>query len=413
MKRSHWLLIASLYTTQFLPVSFFFMGLPAILRSEGRTLEELGALYLLGFVWVLKIFWAPVVDRFSVKSLGRYRGWIIIMQSAMILLLLVIGRFGSTTEFTQLLFLSLALTVFAATQDIATDALTIKLLPAEQRSWGNSFQVAGGLVGIVLGGGATLILYQTIGWMGCFVLMAAVLAIALVQVIIFDEPADDTTEAAKPVGYSRLLSFWKKPGTGRWIVTMLTLPIGIGMTFGLLTPMLVDIGWPMDSVGFTINIVGSLVGLVAVFIMGWLVQRFGRRTMIVTAAFAQALAILAILPLASGSTTTWQILPGLLAVFLIYNPLATVMLTVMMDRCDPQSAGTDFTAQYSLYSFVGFACGAVALNLASSFGYSSVIALACVIATAAGGIALLLFPSKENETQAVGLKFKSSEYPQS
>ena len=64
MKRSHWLLIASLYTTQFLPVSFFFMGLPAILRSEGRTLEELGALYLLGFVWVLKIFWAPVVGTF-------------------------------------------------------------------------------------------------------------------------------------------------------------------------------------------------------------------------------------------------------------------------------------------------------------------------------------------------------------
>ena len=29
-----WILIASLYVTQFLPVSFFFMGLPAILREQ-------------------------------------------------------------------------------------------------------------------------------------------------------------------------------------------------------------------------------------------------------------------------------------------------------------------------------------------------------------------------------------------
>jgi MFS transporter, PAT family, beta-lactamase induction signal transducer AmpG len=402
MKPSHWCLIASLYVTQFLPVAFFFMGLPAILRSEGRSLEEIGALYLLGFVWVLKIFWAPVVDRFSLPALGRYRGWLIITQSGMILLLLVIGQIGSADDLGQLLVLSLLLTVFAATQDIATDALTIRLLPAEKRSWGNSVQVAGGLIGIMLGGGATLVLYERVGWQGCFLLMSAFLCAALIQVLALREPKSWAFNV-EPVGYSRLWRLWKRPGTGRWAVTMLTLPIGIGMTFGLLTPMLIDIGWPMDSVGFAINIVGSLVGLVAVFVMGWLVQRYGRRRMIVSAAFAQAIAILAIVPLATGSTFTWQILPGLLGVFLIYNPLATVMLTVMMDKCDPNSAGTDFTAQYSLYSFVGFASGAVALNLASSLGYTAAVVLASAIAAMAGVLALALFPREEGRQPALNL----------
>lgn len=402
MKPAHWCLIASLYVTQFLPVAFFFMGLPAILRSEGRSLEEIGTLYLLGFVWVLKIFWAPLVDRFSLPALGRYRGWLIVTQSVMILLLLVIGQIGGTDDLGQIIVLSLLLTVFAATQDIATDALTIKLLPPEKRSWGNSVQVAGGLIGIVLGGGATLMLYECVGWRGCFLLMAALLCLALAQVLALKEPRDEAAEAA-PVGYSRLWRFWKKPGTGRWVVMMLTVPVGIGMTFGLVTPMLIDIGWSTDSVGFVINIAGSLVGLLSVFVMGWLVQRFGRRRMIITAAFAQAVAILAILPLATGSVSTLQILPGLLAVFLIYNPLATVMLTVMMDRCDSNSAGTDFTAQYSLYSFVGFASGALALNLASSLGYAGVVVLAAVIATMAGIFAFVLFSREDSEDHAAAV----------
>jgi MFS transporter, PAT family, beta-lactamase induction signal transducer AmpG len=400
MKISHWFLIASLYVTQFLPVAFFFMGLPAILRSEGRSLEELGALYLLGFVWVLKIVWAPIVDRFSWSALGRYRGWLIGTQSVMIVLLLLIGQVGNTADFTQLLMLSLILTVFAATQDIATDALTIKLLPAVLHSWGNSLQVGGGLVGIVLGGGATLMLYEQIGWTGCFLLMALVLSVALVQVILLKEP-ESPALCGKPPGYSRLWTFWKTPGTGRWVLIMLTMPVGIGMTFGLITPMLVDIGWSTDRVGFMINVAGSLVGLVAVLVAGWLVQRFGRRRMIVSAAFAQALAILAVLPLAGGTGAEWQILPGLLAVFLIYNPLATVMLTVMMDRCEPDTSGTDFTTQYSLYSFVGFASGAFALSLASAIGYAAVIALASAIATVAGVIALA-FLGHTDEALAAG-----------
>lgn len=403
MKPAHWCLIASLYVTQFLPVAFFFMGLPAILRSEGSSLEEIGVLYLLGFVWVLKIFWAPIVDRFSLPALGRYRGWLILTQSVMIVLLLVIGQIGSTDNLGQLVAMSLGLTIFAATQDIATDALTIKLIPAEKRGWGNSVQVAGGLIGIILGGGATLMLYEQVGWQGCFLLMAVMLSVALVQVFILDEPEDATCEATN-VGYSRLFSFWKRPGTGRWVITMLTLPVGIGMTFGLLTPMLVDIGWSAEDVGFTINIAGSLVGLGAVFVMAWLVQRFGRRRMIISAAFAQAIAILSILPLANGSASIPQILPGLLAVFLIYNPLATVMLTVMMDKCDLNSAGTDFTAQYSLYSFVGFASGALALNLASSLGYTTVITMASIISTAAGGVAFVFLSRKDDIPETARLK---------
>jgi PAT family beta-lactamase induction signal transducer AmpG len=64
-----------------------------------------------------------------------------------------------------------------------------------------------------------------------------------------------------------------------WAALMMVVPLGIGMVFAMLSPMLVDIGWPVEAVGFTLNIVGSLVGLVAVFGGGacWLRRASCRR----------------------------------------------------------------------------------------------------------------------------------------
>lgn len=390
MKFAHWSLIGSLYVTQFLPVSFFFMGLPAILRAEGKSLEEIGALYLLGFVWVLKVFWAPLVDRVRLGRLGQYRGWLLVMQSAMIVLLLVIGLVDGLAQFPLVLALSALLTIFAATQDIAADALTCILLPPDQRGFGNGLQVGGGLVGLMLGSGATLYAYQYVGWMGCFVLMAAVLALALAQVLAFREPAMEHATAARP-GYLRMFRFWGQKGLARWVVLMAVVPVGIGMVFGLISPMLVDIGWPVEQVGLLTNIAGSLVALVAVFATGWLIRKFGRRRMLIGATFVQSLVILALLPLARGAADPMLVVPRVLLVFLIYNPIATIMLTIMMDKVAKGSEGTDFTTQYSLYSFMGFFSGALALQAASSVGYETVVLVAAVLAVLAGILAVWLY----------------------
>ncbi|AWB07845.1 MFS transporter (plasmid) [Azospirillum humicireducens] len=401
MKRSHWGLIASLYVTQFLPVAFFFMGLPAILRKEGMALEQLGVLYLLGFVWVLKILWAPLVDRVGFGRLGHHRGWLILTQGAMILMLLLIGQTDGIAQFPLLVGLSLVLTVFSATQDIATDALTCRLLPAEQRGLGNSVQVAGGLIGILFGGGALLALYPTLGWSGCMALMAGILALSLVQILLFREPPADKPVGAPRPGYARLWSFWRQPGTAGWVLVMVTMPVGIGMTFGVLTPMLVDVGWSLERVGFALNIVGSLVGLVAVFAAGWLLQRFGRRRVLVAAALAQALIILSVLPLAGGASSEMVVMPSLALVFLIHNPLTTILVTIMMDRAGKGTEGTDFTAQYSLYSFMGFLSGAMALQIAGAAGYPAMILCAALVAFVAWGLAFRLYREAGGETGAV------------
>ena len=52
---STWALLASLYMTQFMGMSFFMIALVVIMRRQGMPLERLGGIYLLGLFWVAKL----------------------------------------------------------------------------------------------------------------------------------------------------------------------------------------------------------------------------------------------------------------------------------------------------------------------------------------------------------------------
>ena len=82
-----WLLLSGLYTTQFLSLAFVVTAVPAILRQNGASLDEIAWIYLLGLMWAIKFLWAPVVDRYGCccgMFRGHYRSWLIVMQSLLV-----------------------------------------------------------------------------------------------------------------------------------------------------------------------------------------------------------------------------------------------------------------------------------------------------------------------------------------
>lgn len=190
----------------------------AILRQQGVPLEQLSAIYVLGLFWILKFLWAPLVDRVSFGRLGHYRGWLIVMQSLLMLTLLVMGLFDLRTQLGLILGLCMLVGLFSATQDIAADALSCCLLAPEERGLGNGIQMGGGLLGNVIGGGLVLMLYPTIGWFGSMLLLAGGTAIPLVQLWFFREPATITerhTSHSEHARFRDLLTFFGRPGMWR------------------------------------------------------------------------------------------------------------------------------------------------------------------------------------------------------
>jgi MFS family permease len=371
------LLLGSLYITQYLPIGFFWVALPAILRQRGASLEQISTIALLGFVWVLKFLWAPLVDRYGSRKLGHYRSWLLAMQSLMVISLLALMPFDVLQDYGIIFAGCVLFTALSATQDIATDALAVQLLLPTERGIGNGMQTAGGLIGNVLGGGVVLIAYGWLGWAGSMAVMAAVVALPLLLVLLFKEQyAVQRAITGEHVTWGTLVRFFRRPGMGRWLVILLCYWIGISLGYGLITPMLVDIGWSLDQIGLATNVVGSLLAVGAALLAGMLIMRITRKAALSGFQLLQAVLLLPLFIPALGLT---NYLPNFIAVsiaMMSYSMAATAICTVMMDKSRHSSAGADYTLQYSLAHFTSFAAVGIGVALAGQVGYVVIVAAA-------------------------------------
>lgn len=392
---STWWLLFSLYTTQFLGLGFFTVALVAILRQSGASLDLVGLIYALGMIWAIKLLWAPLVDKLALPRFGHYRGWLLLSQSGLILALIALAPMDVTHDFPAVYGWCLAIAVLSATQDIAIDALACRLLPPGERGFGNGIQTTGGLLGNLLGGGAVVMLYPSIGWEACMAVLAVGTSVSLVQLYFFREPAWPARPQRARDLYSRLWTFWRRPGGWRWLGALLLYPLASGLAYGLTTPILVDAGWSLEAIGLLANVVGSLLSALSALATGWLINRWGRRRTLIGAAFFQVVGNLALLLPASGLNGDITIGIAFGLYFLCYSPLSTVVATLMMDYSAADSAGTDYSLQSSLFMLVSMGAATLGSMLTEWQGYAGILIPAAIAALLAVLIALRYRPNSD------------------
>lgn len=366
--------LAALYVTQFLGIGFITVGLAAILRDQGTSLETLAVLQVVGVIWPVKVLWAPLVDRY-----GRYRTWLIVLQSGMVLALLALLPFTRPAESLGPVVLLCAVFVFlSATQDIAADAVAVRMLGDADRGTGNGVQVAASYVGNVLGGGLCVVVYDRFGWAPAVLLLAALTATGLWAVVRYREPVR-TDRPARP-DYRGLLSVLGRPGCRQW--TFVVVPLvygGAGAVYALVSPALVDAGWSLARIGVVTGVVVSGPAIVAGLLAGRLVGRFGRTAVLVAGGVALVAASLLLLPLFGGNGSTALVVTVLSLFMAAYTAANVALYTVNMDYARPASGGTDFTLLSSIGLIVSFLAASIALVAAGAVGYPAVAVAAAVL----------------------------------
>ena len=91
-------MLTTLYVTQYLGVGFITVGLTAILRDGGTSLETLALLQIVGLVWPVKFLWAPILDRYGSRHRGHYRSWLLVLQTGLVLALAALLPFDRPAE---------------------------------------------------------------------------------------------------------------------------------------------------------------------------------------------------------------------------------------------------------------------------------------------------------------------------
>ncbi len=368
-------LLGSLYLAQGLPYGFFTQALPAMMRTRGISLEDIGLTSLLALPWALKFLWAPLVDRYGSRRFGRRRSWIIPLQLLSVATLLVLAGIDPDGGLTWILAAVAVINLLAATQDIATDGLAVSILPPSARGLGNGIQVAGYRLGMIMGGGVLLIILDTLGWADVFVLMAVTLATASMPILLYREPPPlvaqkPSEQPAQPGLWQVFTGLLRRPGMWLWLVALGAYKSGEHFAGGMLRPMLIDLGLSMGDIGWLTGTAGFIAGLLGALAGGLLVNVLGRIRAVVVFGVMQAVAVTLYALTSTGPVS----LPELYTVCIVehfVSGMATVALfTMMMDRCDPNTGGTDYTIQASVVVLASGAASAVSGYSAGAVGYT-------------------------------------------
>lgn len=379
-------LLGSLYLAQGLPDGFFRQTLPVMLRREGVSLEGIGLATLLMLPWGLKFLWAPLVDRHGSPRFGRRRSWIVPLQLTAIAVMLLLAQSDPQQGLAPLLVGVLLINFVAATQDIAADGLAVALLRPEERGLGNGVQVGAYRLGMILSGGVLIVLFEQIGWAGCFYWMAAASALALVPVLLTREPAAPPAEAHEA---GLLRSFLRQRGMGGWLLTIAAFKFGEAFATAMLRPMFVDRDISMVALGWITGTAGFIAGLVGAMVGGAFVGLYGRHRMLMIFGLLQAVAVASYALLAIGPLDLTRVYMICIFEHLASGMATAALFTMMMDATRPHAAGTDYTAQASVVVLATGIASALSGFSAQKFGYPAHFGLAAALCLAATGLVLM------------------------
>jgi PAT family beta-lactamase induction signal transducer AmpG len=145
--------LAVMYLAQGLPWGFVSIALTGYMYEQGLSAEDVGAMLAMAMLpWPFKWVLGPIIDRWTILSMGRRRPWILFAQVCMVLSTLTILSMPDLTSSLKMLGAVLLFhNCFVALQDVSVDALAVDILEGGEREKANSVMYAATLIGTFIG----------------------------------------------------------------------------------------------------------------------------------------------------------------------------------------------------------------------------------------------------------------------
>ena len=129
------------------------------LKEDGLSRSTIGWAGLIFAVYAFNYLWAPIIDKIRIpwltEKVGHRRGWIISMQTIILICLVCWSLINPTTNLALVISIGLIIAVASATQDITVDALRIEQIgehEGKSMQAGAAMAVVGWWTGYKLGG---------------------------------------------------------------------------------------------------------------------------------------------------------------------------------------------------------------------------------------------------------------------
>ncbi|MFQ5684067.1 MAG: AmpG family muropeptide MFS transporter [Candidatus Binatia bacterium] len=252
-----------------LPLLLTISVLQAWMKDEGVDLTTIGLMTLVGLPYTLKFLWAPFVDRFTLALfgrpfLGRRRGWLLVIQVALMFSIAGLGFTNPIKEPWLLALVAFCVTFFSASQDIVVDAYRREDLADEELGLGSSLYVNGYRVGMLLASGGGLILADHISFSMVYLIMAACMSVGVLTTLWAHEPPlpEGTPKNMTEAVFEPFADFFGRHEAWLILAFILLYKIGDTMASAMTIPFYLDLGFSKTEIGTVVKLFGfwAIVG---------------------------------------------------------------------------------------------------------------------------------------------------------
>lgn len=355
-------------------------GLPTVMRAQGMEIASAGWLYLFYLPFGLTFLWAPVIDRHPIPLLSRQLGWIVAMQAVAVAALCLVA-FAEGASLWTLFTLGMVVALAIATMDIALDAQAVRSVAETWRPAAAATKLAALSLGAMVGGGAFVALFADLGWQAVFLLVALLLAGLLIPAIALI-PRDrlaGSAEAGRAASLRRLLTV---PALRRRLALLTLACCVLFPASGLNRLMLVDIGVPVERIGWVVGTLGPLSMLAVSAVSIPIMQALGlARTLWIFAAFAFG----SLAALSYGYVVEDQIvaMAGAVAIGAAVSGLYVILAARILGWASGSQPATDYAAYYGISRFASTLATIAAAQLVQQLDWGLFYALTAVALLAA------------------------------
>lgn len=239
-----------------MPLYLLLNLVPAWLRSEGVDLKLIGLFALIQFPYTWKFLWAPLLDRYvpPMGITGRRRSWMLLMQIGLLLSIASLGYFSPVQELGTVIWLTVAVALFSATQDIALDAYRREILAEHELGLGNSVHVNAYRIAGLVPGSLSLILADHLPWHQVFVITALFMLPGMGLALMAREPAvaGGAPKSLKEAVVEPFHEFMTRAGVKEALLILgfiFLYKLGDSMATALATPFYLDMGFAKSDIG--------------------------------------------------------------------------------------------------------------------------------------------------------------------
>jgi PAT family beta-lactamase induction signal transducer AmpG len=371
-----------------LPMALISSTLQAWYASNGMSVFVTGTLSLISLPYAYRIFWGPILDRYSLFSIGKRRSWILTMQCFLLVGFNLMAWFTPEQYPKLLAILAFILACFSATQDVAIDAHRAEYLPVPEHALGASLAVFGYRLALLISGGFALVMAQKLGWAFTYRVMGLLMSVGMLAVLFSKEPSTTSKEKI-PFTQSFIApvkELLTRPGIVYLLCFVFCYKLGEAFTTttsGIVMPFLIQgLGFSLDTIGYINKMLGVGSILLGGLLAGLILTRCSLYRSLFVFGLLQALTNVLFVALAMVGKNV-----VLLSVAVFFDNFAagmgsTALVALFMRLVNKQYTGTQFSILVALSTIPRIISGPVAASIQMAIGWVGLYQLSIAFALA-------------------------------